>query len=96
MSSPLAPSSCTAAGDRLIRYAWTGNDRELMNSIEGAVTLPDYELHATNDLPPRVASAQVSAVWEFPHALIDVEEIANFSVNGVMNCPARKPSSGQG
>ena len=56
------------AMDRLIRYRWPGNVREMMNAVESAVVLSDSEYISESDLsllhaelPSQEAAAPVSA-----------------------------------
>jgi Nif-specific regulatory protein len=61
------PRICTAAMERLVRYAWPGNVRELENCIESAVVIMDGEEIQPSDLalvdrPPLIRADSTSGI----------------------------------
>jgi two-component system response regulator HydG len=63
----------TAAAERLLAYAWTGNVRELRNCIERAVALTRFEEIAVEDLPEKVQNYRQSRV------VVDLDDTAHLA-----------------
>jgi DNA-binding NtrC family response regulator len=75
------------AAEKLLAYAWPGNERELQNCIERAVALTRMEQIVVDDLPEKVRDYRRSHVLiasDDPSELVPLEEVERRYIGRVM------------